>query len=67
MYQVKATGQTFGSFLAAVAAGKAAGSEVFEVETGVRRWAPADPVDAKKSRRYRERMAAHAAYESMVK
>ena len=67
MYQVKSTGQTFNSFLAAVAAGKAACSEVVEVATGVRRWAPAAPVASKAARHYRERLAARAAYEAMVK
>lgn len=67
MYQVKTTGKTFSSFLTAVAAGKAAGSEVFEVETGARRWAPAAPVVPKAARQYRERLAARAAYDEMVK
>lgn len=67
MYQVKTTGETFNSFLAAVAAGKAAASDVIEVETGVRRWAPAAPVSSKKARQYREALAARAAYEQMVK
>jgi hypothetical protein len=67
MYQVKTTSQTFNSFLTAVAAGKAACSEVFEVETGVRRWAPAAPIAAKAARQYRERLAARAAHEAMVK
>ena len=66
MYQVKTTGQTFASYLAAVAAGKAADSEVFEVATGARRWAPAAPVGTKAARLYRERLAARAAYEAMM-
>jgi hypothetical protein len=67
MYQVKTTGQTFNSFLTAVAVAKVEGSEVFEVSTGLRRWAPAAPVSAKKMRLYRDGLAARAAYEAMVK
>lgn len=61
MYIVTATGQSFESFIAAVAAGKAAGSEVVQADNGVRRWAPAAPVTSKQIRRYNERAAAYAA------
>ena len=67
MYQVKTTGQTFDSFMSAVACAKSANSEVFEVETGARRWAPAAPVSSKKLRQYQNQLAARAAYEAMVK
>lgn len=45
MYQVNQT--TYTSFKAAVEAAAAAGAEVFEVATGLRRWAPAPKRKAK--------------------
>lgn len=64
MYEVKATGEKFNSFTKAVAAAVVIRSEVFEVETGVRRWAPAPEVSAKRMHRYREQAAAYAAQQA---
>lgn len=63
MYEVKTTGEKHNSFMAAIAAARAIGSEVFEVSTGLRRWAPAPKVTAKRMRQYHEQAAAYAAQE----
>lgn len=59
MYSVN--NETFDSFMAAVRAAEKIGAEVFEVETGIRRWHPAPKVDAKRMRRYHEQKAAYEA------
>lgn len=41
MYEIKTTGEKIKSFMEAVNIAKTIDSEVFEVETGLRRWAPA--------------------------
>jgi hypothetical protein len=64
MYVIKKTGETFASFIEACHAGQNARSEVFQVDTGVRRWAPAEPIAEKKKRMYEQRLAA---YESQMK
>ena len=64
MYQVTVTGEEFQSFLAAVRAAGPLRSNVVEVDTGTIRWTPAPPVDRKRMRYYRERVAAYAAQES---
>ena len=64
MYEVKTTGEIFKSFMEACKAGKAANSEVYEVNTGIRRWYPAESVSEKNMRYYRERMAAYNAQQA---
>jgi len=64
MYEIKATGEKINSFMNAIRAAEAIGSEVFEVATGLRRWAPAPKVSAKRMRQHREHVAAYAAQES---
>ena len=59
MYEVN--GQKFEMFMQAVRFAQPIGAEVFEVETGIRRWAPAPKVDAKRVRRYNEQKAAYEA------
>jgi hypothetical protein len=59
MYEIKTTGEQIPSFTAACKAGQAAKSEVIEVSTGIRRWAPVELVSAKKMRIYNERMQAY--------
>jgi hypothetical protein len=59
MYQVN--GQKFEMFMQAVRFAQQIGAEVFEVETGIRRWHPAPKVDAKRARRYTEQKAAYEA------
>ena len=66
MYKINTTGEVFPSFSAAVKAAQIIGADVHEVSTGLRRWAPAEPVAKKRQRMYRERLAARAAYEQMV-
>lgn len=61
MYEVKLTGEKFGSFFAAVKVAQTIGSEVYEITTGIRRWAPASSVTAKQLRQYREGLSAYAA------
>ena len=63
-YQVK--NKFFSSFSKAIAEAKLDGSEVIECATGLRRWAPAPPVTAKRHRVYQERLAARQAYEKMI-
>ncbi len=58
MYEVKATGQKFSSFLSAVACAQAIRSDVIESGTGVRRWTPAPKVSAARMRKHREQLAA---------
>lgn len=60
MYKVVATGKEFAMFMDAVRAASPIRSEVVDSD-GVRRWAPAAPVSAKKMRRYHEQKAAHDA------
>lgn len=67
MYEVKATGEKFQSFMAAVASAKVAASDVIEIATGIRRWTPPAAVSAKKVRKYNEHMSAHAAYKALQK
>lgn len=57
--------EEFTSYLAAVRAARAAGLEVIEIATGLRRWAPPAPVSAKKVRAYRERLSAYEADQRM--
>jgi hypothetical protein len=64
MYEVKTTGEIFKSFMEACKAGKAANSEVYEVNTGIRRWYPAENVSEKNMRYYKERMAAYNAQQA---
>lgn len=64
MYEIKTTGEKIDSFMKAIRVAEAIGSEVFEVATGLRRWAPAPKVAAKRMRQYREHCAAYAAQES---
>lgn len=64
MYEIKTTGEKFDSFMKATRAAAAIGAEVFEVATGLRRWAPAPKVTAKRMRQYREQAAAFAAQEA---
>ena len=64
MYEIKTTGEQFGSFTKAIAAASAIGAEVFEVATGLRRWAPAPKVSVERMRQYREHTAAYAAQEA---
>lgn len=61
MYEVKLTGEKIDSFFGAVKIAQAIGSEVYEVATGNRRWAPAAKVTAKQLRQYREGLSAYAA------
>ena len=61
MYKVK--GKTFDSFMKAMRYAQSIKAEVFEVETGLRRWAPADPISAKRMRRYENQKAAYEAQE----
>ena len=63
-YEVKATGEVFVSFFEACKAGEAAKSEVYEVNTGIRRWYPAESVSAKNMRYYEERIAAYKAQQA---
>ena len=64
MYEIKTTGEKFDSFSKATRAAHAIGAEVYEVATGLRRWAPATKVSAKRMRQYREHVSAYAAQES---
>ena len=64
-YEVRKTGEVFKSFFEACKAGEASKSEVYEVNTGIRRWYPAESVSAKNMRYYEERMAAYKAQQSM--
>lgn len=64
MYEIKVTGEMFGSFMQAVASAKKIDAEVFEVETGMRRWAPAPKVSSKRIRQYREQASAYAVQEA---
>ena len=63
-YEVRKTGQIFESFFEACRAGEASKSEVYEVNTGLRRWYPAEDVSAKNMRYYEERIAAYKAQQS---
>lgn len=62
MYEVKSTGQKFASFSKAIEHAKAANSEIYEIETGLRRWAPIPKVSKKKLAYYEHRKAAYEAY-----
>ena len=64
-YEVRKTGQIFESFFEACRAGEASKSEVYEVNTGIRRWYPAEDVSAKNMRYYEERIAAYKAQQSL--
>ena len=64
MYEIKTTGEKIESFMKAIRIAEAIGSEVFEVATGLRRWAPAPKVAAKRMRQYREQVAAYAVQEA---
>lgn len=64
MYEIKSTGEKFDSFIQATRVAATIGSEVFEVETGLRRWAPAPKVSAKRTRQYLEQKAAYAAQQN---
>ncbi len=64
MYEIKATEEKFDSFFSAIAAAKKISAEVFEVATGLRRWAPAPKVSATRMSQYREQAAAYAAQQS---
>ena len=57
MYRVNE--QTFQSFTAAVAVANAIRGEVFDVETGARRWYPAPKVSQARLRRYEQQKAAY--------
>ena len=63
----RANDRQFESFLAAVDYAAAHGAEVFEIATGLRRWTPSPPVDSKRQRLYRERLAAYEAQERAKK
>jgi hypothetical protein len=56
--------QNFDSFLKAVNYAKDINAEVYEVATGLRRWAPAAAPSSKKMRLYKERMAAYNAQQA---
>ena len=64
MYEIKTTGEKIESYMKAVRIADAIGSEIFEVATGLRRWAPAPKASAKRMRQHREQVAAYAAQES---
>ena len=57
--------KTFNSFMKAMRYAQSIKAEVFEVETGLRRWAPAAPVSAKRMRRYENQKAAYDAQERL--
>jgi hypothetical protein len=52
MYEIKATEEKFDSFFSAIAAAKKISAEVFEVATGLRRWAPTPKVSATRMSQY---------------
>ena len=64
MYEIKSTGERFYSFLDATRTAAAIRADVFEVETGARRWTPAPQVSKKRMRQYHEQAAAYAAQQS---
>lgn len=59
MYTVNGT--EFASFTQAIQAAKAIGADVLQADNGARRWTPAPAPSAKKTRMYRERLAAYKA------
>ena len=61
MYEVN--GHKFEMFMQAVRFAEQIDAEVFEVETGMRRWYPAPKVSAKRMRRYAEHKSAYEAQE----
>jgi len=64
MYTIKSTGEKFDSFFAAIEAANAIRSEIYDRD-GVRRWAPAPVVSAKRMRHYLEQKAAYEAQQRM--
>lgn len=65
MYQVN--GKTFTSYLTAIKHAQSIKANVVEIENGRIRWTPPSPVTEKAARKYRDHLAARAAYEEMVK
>ena len=59
MYEVKLTSERFQSFGQAVIAAASVGSEVYEIETGLRCWSPPAEVSAERMQMYKERLAAY--------
>jgi len=57
-YKIKETGEIINSFMKACDEAQKISGHVVEVSTGLIRWRPAAPVNAKKIRQYTERMAA---------
>lgn len=66
MYEVKPSNKKFASFFDAIAFAEPLNAEIFEIATGLRRWAPLSKPTAKKMRQYREHAAAYAAQKRML-